>query len=58
MPGYYLTGGEAIDITWSKLAETDITRYYDGTGEQITLNTGKTYIAIVPDDDWDDMVIK
>lgn len=58
MPGYYLTGGEAIDITWSKLAETDITRYYDGTGNQITLNTGKTYIAIVPDDSWDDLVIK
>lgn len=58
MPGYYLTGGEAIDITWTKLAETDITRYYDGTGQQITLNTGKTYIAIVPDDDWDDLVLQ
>ncbi len=58
MPGYYLTGGEAIDITWSKLAETDITRYYDGTGNQITLNTGKTYIAIVPDDSWKELVVK
>ncbi len=58
MPGYYLTGGEAVDITWSKLAETDITRYYDGTGQQITLNTGKTYIAIVPDDSWDELVLK
>ncbi|MCR5510680.1 MAG: DUF3048 domain-containing protein [Lachnospiraceae bacterium] len=58
MPGYFLTGGEAVDITWSKLAETDITRYYDGTGQQITLNTGKTYIAIVPDDNWDELVMK
>lgn len=58
MPGYFLTGGEAVDITWTKLAETDITRYYDGTGQQITLNTGKTYIAIVPDDDWDELVMQ
>jgi len=58
MPGYYITGGKAIDITWNKLAETDITRYYDGNGQQITLNTGKTYIAVVPDDTWDQMVIK
>lgn len=58
MPGYYITGGEAVEITWSKLAETDITRYYDGTGQQITLNTGKTYIAIVPDDSWDELVVK
>lgn len=58
MPGYFLTGGEAVDITWTKLAETDITRYYDGTGQQITLNTGKTYIAIVPDDNWDELVMQ
>lgn len=57
-PGYYITGGKAIDITWNKLSETDITRYYDGTGQQITLNTGKTYIAIVADDDWEDLVIE
>lgn len=58
MPGYYITGGKAIDITWNKLSETDLTRYYDGTGQQITLNTGKTYIAVVADDDWADLVLE
>lgn len=57
-PGYYITNGKAIDITWSKLSETDVTRYYDATGAEITLNTGKTYVALVPDDNWSDLVIK
>ena len=56
--GYYITGGQAIDITWTKLTDTDVTRYYDATGKEITINTGKTYIALVPDDDWSDLVLK
>lgn len=56
--GYYLTNGEAIPIKWSKTSETSPTRYFDSTGTEITLNTGKTYIGIVPDDDWDDLVIE
>lgn len=54
-PGYYITNGKAIPIYWDKLSETGITHYYDLEGNEITLNTGKTYIALVPDDDWDSL---
>jgi hypothetical protein len=57
--GYYLTDGKAIPITWSKLQENAVTVFCNAkTGEQIQLNTGKTYIALVPADSWDKVVIK
>ena len=33
-------------------------QFYDANGNEIVVNTGKTYIAIVPSDVWDDLVIK
>lgn len=49
--GYYITDGYAIPITWSKPSRESITKYYNAeTGEEITLNTGKTYITICPYD--------
>ena len=56
-PGYYITNGEAVPVTWTKEEETGITRFYDGAGNEITINTGKTYIALVPDDSWSDLTI-
>lgn len=56
--GYYITNGHAIKITWEKASATSPTKYYDENGNEITLNTGKTYIGIVPDDDWSDLVIE
>lgn len=57
--GYYITNGKAIKVTWYKASDTSPTKFYDdSTGEEIKLNTGKTYIAIVPSDSWDDVVIK
>ncbi|MBQ9991453.1 MAG: DUF3048 domain-containing protein [Lachnospiraceae bacterium] len=58
--GYYLTNGKAIPVTWTKRGdpEISITRYYDAEGNEITLNTGKTYIAFVPDDNWSQLVIQ
>jgi len=53
--GYYLTNGECIEITWTKSSETDITRYYDKDGNELQINTGKTYIALVPSDTWDEV---
>ena len=32
--------------------------YYDEDGNEITLNTGKTYIALVAPDVWDDLVVE
>lgn len=56
---YYITNGKAIEVTWIKAAENEPTIYLDKqTGEQIELNTGKTYVALVPDDSWNDIVIK
>lgn len=50
--GYYLTNGRMIPILWTKVGDTDITRYYTMDGQEITINTGKTYIALCPDDDF------
>ncbi len=57
--GYYITGGKAVEVTWSKSGETSPTVFYKkGTNEEIRLNTGKTYISLVPSDSWSDIVIK
>lgn len=44
--GYYFTRGKAIHITWQKTSEYGPTRYFDDNGNEIQLNTGKTYIAV------------
>ncbi|MBQ3798412.1 MAG: DUF3048 domain-containing protein [Butyrivibrio sp.] len=51
--GWYLTNGEAKDIAWNKLTETGKTVYYDENGSELEINTGKTYIALIPADSWD-----
>lgn len=56
---YYITNGKAMEVTWIKAGENDITIYLNKqTGEQIELNTGKTYVALVPSDSWDKVVIQ
>lgn len=44
--GYYFTRGKCIHITWQKTADYGPTRYFDDAGNEIQLNTGKTYIAV------------
>ncbi|MBQ7371432.1 MAG: DUF3048 domain-containing protein [Blautia sp.] len=57
--GYYITDGEAIPITWEKAEEAAPTVYKNAeTGETITLNTGKTYVGLVPSDVWDQLNIQ
>jgi hypothetical protein len=57
--GYYLTNGKAIPISWAKAAANYPTVYTDATtGQPLTLNPGKTYIAIVPSDVWTSLAIK
>lgn len=57
--GYYLTDGTAVPITWEKTKESLPTVYRNAeTGEEITLNTGRTYIAMVPSDVWDSLEIR
>lgn len=56
---YYITNGKAIEVQWIKPSENEPTIYLDKqTGEQIEMNTGKTYVSLVPSDTWDDVVIK
>lgn len=56
--GYYITNGKAIEVTWLKTSENGITQYFDKkTGEEIEINTGKTYISLVPSDTWTDVAI-
>ena len=56
--GYYITDGKMIPVVWAKTGENTPTVYYRLTGEQLVLNTGKTYIALVPSDSWANIVIK
>ena len=55
---WYLTNGVAKDITWVKSSETDVTRFYDETGEELMINTGKTYIGLIPADTWDKVIFQ
>ena len=50
--GWFITQGKAIPVTWSKEDEVTPTHYYDSDGNEIVLNTGKTYVALIPDDKW------
>lgn len=45
--GYFVTQGKAIPVRWEKSTDYGPTKYYDMQGNEIQLNTGKTYIAIV-----------
>jgi hypothetical protein len=53
-----VTNGKAIPVTWKKEKMTSPTRYYDAAGNEIKINTGKTYVGFVPVDDWLDLVIE
>lgn len=56
--GYYATNGNIIPITWSKDNDISYTHYYDASGNEIQVNTGHTYIAIVPENDFPELVIE
>ncbi len=56
--GYYITGGKAIPVTWEKGDATSPTTFYDANGNEITLNTGKTYIGFVASYRWGELVLK
>ena len=55
--GFYCTNGSCIPIKWSKDNDLAYTRYYDESGSEIKVNTGKTYIAIIPSEDFDSLTI-
>lgn len=48
--GYFFTQGKVIPIRWEKTSDRGATKYYDEDGNEIQLNTGKTYIAIAQEE--------
>lgn len=46
--GYYLTNGKRVKITWRKSEVDHKMTYYDESGNVLTINPGKTYIAAYP----------
>ena len=55
--GYYITNGKKVDITWKKNESTRKMRYYDAQGNDLTMNPGKTYIALFPNNRTEDVVL-
>jgi len=55
--GFLVTEGRFMPIKWAKMSDLDITKYYDFDDNELTLNTGKTYITLIPPDVWLDVTI-
>lgn len=51
--GYYISDGKAVKIIWKKNESEKRMEYYDTSGNKLTVNTGKTYIALFPNDKTD-----
>ena len=49
--GWFFTNGKGIHVNWTKTSDYGATRYYDDSGNEIELNTGKTMVCIVEDGD-------
>ncbi len=55
--GWFITRGKAEKITWKKEQAEGQTKYFDKSGEEITLNTGKTWICMVQSEYSDEVKI-
>ena len=47
--GYYVTDGKAQKITWKREEKGNAMVYRDKKGDVLSMNPGKTYIAVYPD---------
>lgn len=45
--GIYCTGGNYTEITWQKPSENSALRLYDKNGNDLVLNTGRSYLGLV-----------
>lgn len=43
--GYYISNGAVQKISWSKDSEESYLKFYDESGEELSINRGKSYIA-------------
>ena len=46
--GLYITGGKYEEITWTRNEDRLTMQYKDASGNLLTVNPGRTYIALVP----------
>lgn len=53
----YFTGGKCEDITWKKDSLESPSLFYDGNGDQLVMNPGKTSICIITTDSADNIGI-
>lgn len=44
--GYYISNGAVQKIAWSKESEDARLRFFDESGEELSINRGKSYIAV------------
>ncbi|HWT27306.1 MAG TPA: DUF3048 domain-containing protein [Mobilitalea sp.] len=56
--GYLISNGKMVPITWKKKEANKWMRYYNEAGEELTINPGKTYVALFPDNRTKDVVIE
>lgn len=56
--GKFITRGKAIDIRWEKDSVWGVTHYYDENEQEIRLNPGQTWVAIVQNDRVDSITIQ
>ena len=48
--GKYITNGKAINITWEKNENKHYCKFFAEDGTELQINPGKTYIALLPDE--------
>ena len=56
--GYVFTNGTYEQITWEKGDYEDMMKFYGANGEELALNVGRTYIALVPSSNQGSTVIE
>jgi hypothetical protein len=56
--GLYITNGSAVPITWKKKEASHFMQYYGEDGEELTINPGKTYITLFPNNRTEDASVK
>lgn len=46
--GYLFQDGKSVKITWKKPLKTSRTKFYDGTGKEVSFNRGQLWIEMLP----------
>ena len=44
-----ITNGTAVNVTWKRANANEQIKYFYEDGTQVSMNVGKTYIAVVPE---------